>query len=282
MNADLIFWPGTAYARSIEEHIGIAETGGFTSIAIPPEVYQWTIERGISPRDMQAMAADRGVPVRHIDTVAAWAPVRLPQDASDAARARFDVPLDRIFEIADQLEVETILACAAYEFGTVENDLLYRGFSDLCDRARERGIWVDLEFMPSFGLPDLKAAWNIIETVNRPNAGIMVDTWHFLTGAPDWSLLTRIPGERLQAVQLADCSPPLEGRNFSEESISSREFPGEGVLPLSRVLSALTEKGGLRRIGTEIFNPLTEQMAASDLGARLGQSMRQVMGRSEG
>lgn len=51
-------------------------------------------------------------------------------------------------------------------------------FGRLCDLAQSRGLRVNLEFIPWMAIPDLTTA-SVLRSVNRPNAGMLVDTLHF-------------------------------------------------------------------------------------------------------
>jgi sugar phosphate isomerase/epimerase len=282
LQPEMVFWPGSAYVRSFEEQLVVAQAGGFTSFALTPECYRATTGRGISARDMKSMAEDCGVPIGHIDTVTGWAPVRVPPGASDVVRARFDIPLDDILSMADLFDTRTMLAVAGFEAGSIETERLCEAFAELCDEASARGMWIDLEFMPFLGIPDIGAAWAIVEGAGRPNAGIMLDTWHFFAGRPDFEVLDRIPGGRIRSIQLADFALPLRGADLFEEAIRYRRIPGEGTLPLARLIAMVAAKGQFRSVGPEIFSDDCDCLASAELGRRLGRAVRDVLAEAAG
>jgi hypothetical protein len=136
-------------------------------LAIAPETYQDALESGLTPSDMKAMAADAGAPLRYLDSLTDWAPIRVPAECSPELRARFDVSTDHSFRMCEKLGLTSILAVAGYDKGTVELSRLIDGFGRLCDRAQREGYWIDLEFMPFWGMPNLSDAWAIVDAVNR-------------------------------------------------------------------------------------------------------------------
>ena len=223
------------------------------------------------------MASDEGIALRHLDTLTDWAPMRVPSEIDAGLRSRFDVSADECFAICEALGLETILAVAGYDKGAIPFDILVDGFGRLCDRAAQNGLWVDLEFMPFWGLPDLATAWAIVSAAQRKNAGIMVDTWHFSKGNPDFALLKALPGECLVSVQVADGMQALHGATLFEDTVRFRKFPGEGELPIAQILAILHEKGHLRRIGPEVFSDEADALPPEIAGKRSAESLGRVL-----
>jgi sugar phosphate isomerase/epimerase len=274
---DYVFWPASVRRYSFREHLEAAQSGGFTSLAVAPETYRQALSFGLSPSDMVAMAHDKGIALRHLDTLTDWAPVRVPSEINPELRARFDVSADECFAICEALGLETILAVAGYDKDQFPLGLLVDGFGRLCDRAAQNGLWVDLEFMPFWGLPDLASAWAIVEGAKRKNAGIMVDTWHFSKGNPDFELLRSLPGEQLVSVQVADAVHQQRGATLFEDTVRFRRFPGEGELPVVEILQILYKKGHLRHIGPEVFSDEADVLSPEMAGHRSAESLWSVL-----
>jgi sugar phosphate isomerase/epimerase len=277
MEIDYVFWPAPVRRYSFREHLDAAAAGGFTSLAVAPEAYRQAISSGISAKDMLAMASDKGVILGHLDTLTDWAPTRVPTEIDAGLRARFDVTADECFCICEALGLKTILAVAGYDKGAFPLEILIDGFGRLCDRAARYGLWVDLEFMPFWGLPDLASAWAIVGGAPRDNAGIMVDTWHFSKGNPDFELLHSLPGEIFVSVQVADAMKGQRGTTLFEDTVRFRKFPGEGELPVVEILTILQAKGHLRRIGPEVFSEEADALSPVAAGKRSAESLGQVL-----
>jgi sugar phosphate isomerase/epimerase len=185
--------------------------------------------------------------------------------------------MEQSFAIVDALGLTTILAVAGFDENTVPLTAQIDGFGKLCDRAKAQGIWVDLEFMPHWGLRDLAAAWAIVSKVARDNCGILVDTWHFAKGNPDFDLLRSLPGKYFVGVQVADAMKRQRGATIYEEGSRFRKFPGEGEMPIVEILTIIREKGYLRYIGPEVFSDEADAMSAEAAGKKSGDTMRNVM-----
>jgi sugar phosphate isomerase/epimerase len=120
-------------------------------------------------------------------------------------------------------------------------DVLTEGFAQLCDRAADAGMDVQLEFVPVFGVPNLSDAWTIVRQADRPNSGITMDTWHFFRGDFDLELLRSIPARFLWSAQLADGAREPQGESLADDGLNYRAFAGEGDIPVVDVVRILAE-----------------------------------------
>ena len=276
-SVDLVFWSAAARTYDFKGHVEAARAGGFTSMAIAPEVYQAALEDGISPRDMRKMAEDIGAPLRYMDSLADWAPRRVPTECSADLRARFDVPTDYCFRMCDKLGLTSILAVPGYDAGDCQLPELTDGFGKLCERARTEGYWIDLEFMPFRGMPNLSDAWDIIQGVRPDNAGILVDVWHFSKGDYDMDLLRSIPGEYLVGMQVDDGVMHQVGSSLFDDTSNYRNFPGEGEMAVAEIIKLIADKGHLRHVGPEVFSLEADALAPTEVGIRCGDTTRSVL-----
>ena len=78
-------------------------------------------------------------------------------------------------------------------------DVVGEEFAALCERAGP-DLTVALEFMPYSGVPDLATAWRIVQGV--PNAGLIIDGWHWARAGQQVADLDDVPAERIMSVQL--------------------------------------------------------------------------------
>ena len=269
------FWPATIRSRSLQEHVEAAVAGRFTSLAISPSTYYDALDAGMSAKDVKSYAADRGVPFRHLDSLTTWAPASgsFDDEMDEDLRLRWAMSVDSALELCDALGLQAILACAAYDQGTVAPNRLAEGFADLCSRAAAQGIRIDLEPMPFFGCVDLADAWSIVSDAGEPeNAGILLDTWHFYKAKPDLALLATLPGRLFRTVQLDDAPLRLVGENLLEDTLNHRNFPGQGELPVTEFIQAVFAKGYVDCVGPEVFTHEADAMTSAEVGRIAGDT----------
>lgn len=262
-----VFWHGSIGGDRWADHVRAAEAGGFISLAIDPRTFLNARDLGQSAKDILGLAHGSGLEIRHLDIVTNWASPPTPE-GRPASLGRFDIPVERCFEIVDALGLATINAIPAFHLSTMEIPQLVDCFGALCETAARHSVWVDLEFMPFWGVPDLTTAWAIVQGANQPNSGILVDTWHFCRGNPDWNLLVGIPADKIVSVQLADSAAARIGPDLYADNKNNRVFVGEGELPIGRVLAIVAAKGRLQRIGPEIFSSTAATMDPVIAGKR--------------
>ncbi|MEP3687141.1 MAG: sugar phosphate isomerase/epimerase family protein [Sulfitobacter dubius] len=271
-----VFWPAAVRTHGFATHVRAARIGGFTHLAVDPITWRNARADGLSDTDMVTMAGDAGLTISHLDTITDWAPIRVPDEVNPALAGKFDIDADECFRMCAGLGITDMLAVAGYDLGAVPFDTLVDGFGRLCDRAKAEGIWVDLEFMPFWGLPNLEDAWAIVEAVGANNSGILIDTWHFPKGKYDPDLLRSIPELHLKSCQVADALKQQEGTSLFDDTAHYRKFGGEGEMPVVEILSILREKG-LENIGPEVFSDAADAMHVDDVGRVSGSTLRNVM-----
>lgn len=278
---DFAFWAAPVRKLSFADHVRAAAAGGFTSLAVAPTTYDDTLASGLSAKDMLKLAADYGVTLRHLDTVTTWAPVQIDeQDFDPEMNRRWRVSVDHALEVCDALGLRQILATAAYLKDGAPLDQLIDGFGALCDRAATRDIWVDLEPMPFFGCPTVADAIAVVGGAARPNAGVLMDSWHFFKAGQTLADLDAVPGERIRTVQLSDAPRRQIEAKLIDDTMKHRRWPGEGELPLVEFTRALLVKGHLRTIGEEVFSLEADAMDVDTAGRRAGETTRAVLAKA--
>ena len=83
--------------------------------------------------------------------------------------------------MSEALGVVSMTAIASSTSAATVDELVER-FGALCDRAADIGALVHLEFIPMTPIADVATAWRIVREADRPNGGILFDTWHFFRG----------------------------------------------------------------------------------------------------
>lgn len=114
-------------------------------------------------------------------------------------------------------------------------------FARLCDMALPLGLSVGLESPTWTATPDLRSAADVVRAVDRPNAGIVVDTLHFNRSRDRIDELRAMPREWFRFAQVCDASAgiPDTTEGLIRTARSERLVPGEGGIDIRGILDAL-------------------------------------------
>src|ERR1700733_14163743 len=100
-------WIGNVRNLSFQDQLKTTAEVGLDEMSMTPLDVDRNRAKGISPRDMRAMAADLGVSLPILDPMASWAP-HWRSGISDPSFMEFlGYPADDFFRIGEQLEVTT-------------------------------------------------------------------------------------------------------------------------------------------------------------------------------
>ncbi|MCJ7471532.1 MAG: sugar phosphate isomerase/epimerase [Actinobacteria bacterium] len=96
-----------------------------------------------------------------------------------------------------------------------------------------------------------RQCYDIIEAVDRNNVGIVIDCFHFYPNGSRLEDLEKADPDKIFVFHIDDSTDlPLEKLQDSD-----RVWPGDGIIPLDKILGAL-KKIGFNGVATiELFNP---------------------------
>ncbi len=187
-----------------------------------------------------------------------------------------DFTVDDIMRIGEAFEITSLSALAPFPTDLSTEELAAH-FAGLCDRAAEQGWRVHFEFTPRSPVSDIVTAWDLVRLADRPNGGILFDTWHFYRVNPDFEALARVPGERIFAVQVSDGAAEFE-EGLLQDTFRHRRLPGDGVFDLLRVMRALEAIGGLSLVGPEVLSVDLFALPPVEAARRASQSLDRLLG----
>jgi sugar phosphate isomerase/epimerase len=268
-----VLWAANVRTKSLADRLRAAQLGGFTHMSVFPIDYRGWRAQGMSAQSIREQIKAAGIRVLAVDPFVQWVPnFEVPSWYPADYRGFIEFSEAQILEIAQELEAEAV-NCVEGLGQQYPRELLIERFGNFADRAKARGLRVTLEFMPISSIQDLNASWSIVQGANRSNAGLCFDTWHYFRSKPDDALLQRIPGEKIFEVQLADALNALQGKDLTDDLLRFRRLPGEGELPLARIVPILKNSGAWKSVGPEVFADAMDALSADDAGRRAGQSL---------
>lgn len=272
---DLVLCSGTLLTNSIQEMVAAAVAGGYRALTLWPQDVERAHAEGHSDADLRKLLADHGLRVADLDPLLDWTPEATPKPGE----ARFGVPTEaEFYAIAEALGARSLNV--AQGFGAeLDLDRAAEDLAGVCDRAREHGLLITVEFLPWSGIPDVATAWDLVRRTGRDNATILVDSWHFFRGSSTLEQLRAVPGERIGSTQWND-APAQPAADLLTETLEARLLPGEGDIPLVDLLRVLDEIGSRAPLGVEVFNKRHEAMAPAEIGRTTAEAMRGVLAKA--
>ncbi len=119
--------------------------------------------------------------------------------------------------------------------------------------AAPLGVNLAFEFLgfPWCAVQTVAQAWEIVQTINLPTVGMVIDTCHFYAGNSTLDSIKTIDAKKLAVLHINDVEP------MPKEKITdaNRLFPGDGVIPLKDIVGAVRGIGFDDVVSVEIFRP---------------------------
>ena len=160
---------------------------------------------------------------------------------------------ERNFEMAQALRVPRYVLYSSASGRVTQDD--YRAaperFSRVAELAGRYQVRIALEFIArSFLFGSLLSSLKLLRAAAQPNAGICLDTFHFFAGVSKFDDLDELrPGE-VEHVHFHDVPDSIPREILVDPD---RIPPGQGVVPLKRILTALDRIGYHGNLSTELF-----------------------------
>jgi len=250
---------------ALEGKLAAAAKAGFRAV----EIFEndLTFFSG-KPRDARIMADDLGL------EIVALQPVRDFEAMPPAIRARNFERAARKFELMHELGATLLSLCSNVSDEAIDDPACAsEDLAELADRARQHGFRIGYEAL-AWGrhVKDWTAAWDIVRAADRPNLGIVLDSFHACARGNPLAPIAAIPAERIALVQVAD-APALQMDPLSL-SRHYRCYPGQGDYPIADYLDAVANAGYRGPVSLEIFNDQFRGAAASTIALDGVRSLR--------
>lgn len=222
----------------------------------------------LSPEDVRKMAADLGLgldlyqPFRDFDSV--------PGDLLAANLRRAEAK----FRLMSRLGMDTILVCSNVATASIDDDgLRAEQLAALAALAQDHGVKLAYEAL-AWGkyVNDYEHAHRLVETVDHPNLGTCLDSFHILSRDWDTAPIEAFNPEKIFFVQVADA--PKLSMDVLSWSRHYRVFPGEGQFELAKFLGHVVRAGYTGPVSLEVFNDVFRQ---SDVDRTAVDAMRSLI-----
>ena len=140
-------------------------------------------------------------------------------------------------EVAAELGAKAVLS----SIWTPNREYAIEKFGEVCDLAKTFGMSVDLEYVPIAAVNTLAGAVDVLRTVKRDNAGLMIDVHHFHRALDKPGDLDGLPKEWFHFAHLCDAPGeiPADRAEMTRVLREERLYVGEGGIPIAAILNRL-------------------------------------------
>ncbi|WP_400164169.1 sugar phosphate isomerase/epimerase family protein [Brevibacillus sp. TJ4] len=168
---------------------------------------------------------------------------------SDTGLGLLDIELARIYDGVDPKQYLPAMEAAAELGGrhvlssiwTDDRSFAIERFAELCDLAKPLGLTVELEFVPIASVSTLAGVLDVLNAVQRDNAGLMIDIHHFHRSGDKVEDLDAVPREWFRFLHLCDAPGKIPDSREEMTRIlrEARLYVGEGGIDIAAIVNRM-------------------------------------------
>lgn len=169
----------------------------------------------------------------------------------DTGLELLDIELARVIDGVNLKEYEAEFEVAAELGGrhvlssvwTDEHDYAVAQFAELCDIAKGYNLTVDLEYVPIASVANLADTVDVLEKVDRSNAGLLIDVHHFHRAHDTIEALAQVPKEWFNFFHLCDATSviPSDREEMIRIVREARSYVGEGGIDIASIVNTIPQ-----------------------------------------
>jgi sugar phosphate isomerase/epimerase len=218
------------------------------------------------PKGFRALLDDNGMADLELELLTDWWTI-------GPARAESDRVRHGLLTAAETLGARHIKIAPDVTGAPWELDRWITEFATLAAQAADAGTKVGLEFLPWSNVKTVHDGLDIVQPVDNPAGGLLIDIWHTERGGTPPGELAAVPLRHIIGVELNDADADPIGTLF-EDTVHRRRLCGEGTFDLAGFFAALRQAGWSGPWGVEILSddhraaPLEQAVAAAYTTAR--------------
>jgi sugar phosphate isomerase/epimerase len=253
LTASFVTLSGAGFAQPARipftERCRAAAAAGFTGIGLHADDYRRMRDAGTNDELLRSVLDEHRLQLDEVEFLSGWATPTAPS-ASD------------IYALGAGFRPHHV---TAGEFAPNEFDISAAGarLRAICDEVAHSGMRIAVEAFPWSGLKDLATARAVVEASAAPNAGLMIDVWHFYNTRSSLADLDGLDADRIVAVQLNDGQ--VVDDDFLTEARRGRLLPGDGELDITGLLTGLHGRGFRGPYCVEVNYPAFREHPVDDM-----------------
>jgi 2-keto-myo-inositol isomerase len=178
-----------------------------------------------------------------------------------ASLAKLKEDVEKACEIAEQIGNPYLIVVPSFRDESaigksgkeIEEDSIevLNRLADIGDRHNVKIAFEPVGFK-SCAVRSMGQAWEIVRKTDRASVGLVIDAFnvYIFDRLSDMDVLNTIPAEKIFVFHINDCEGQVP---LDAVALNHRVWPGDGVIPLERMLHILYEKGFDRIASVELF-----------------------------
>jgi len=250
--------PATISQCDFEQSVAVAKAAGFRGIGLRHNLLKDFLGEGNSLSKARKLIEDAGLVATEAGFLNGWMfhdgiPLSGKRQRTGESEEQLLNEMAEFFSAVKELGSPPITALVATEEkGSIEQAAIELGW--LCDRAADLGLRIMVELIGSAPqINCVRKARQLMEMADRHNCGLLLDSFLMFMGVFDIEEIARVPAERIYTVHISDA--PANKEKAQLDMLKDRLFPGDGVIPLKELCSAVKATGYDGWFTIEIFNP---------------------------
>jgi sugar phosphate isomerase/epimerase len=263
--SDLVLSVLTLRNATFARRVLAAAAAGFSAIGFGATDYLNARRDGFSEDQLCEYVARHDLKVSELEFLRDW------WAEPDIRGARLEE--DLLFYLADLLGADQINIGL---FTDVPDEVVNASFRRLCARAADHGVRIGLEFIPYSSLRTLERARQIVSDSGAPNAGLILDAWHWHRAGADVDELRTLDAAEVASIQLNDAQP-VPDPDPRHESLYLRRLPGDGVIDLAGFLGTLRSVGVQAPIAVEVLSAELDAHPPVEAARMAAQSVARLL-----
>ncbi len=249
----------TVMPHEMEEFLAAAANTGFKGVELRvPKIKEYMKKKEL--RHLVKQAKDYDIKIVSLNALEGFS----LRSADEFLKVIKDAR--EMMELSSALECNLIVATPSllknrekYSSNAIIHETI-KALKELVKLGEDLGVRVGFEFLgfSNSSIRTLDETLNILKAIDSDYVGVIVDSFHFYTGGSTYESLKELPIEKLYLVHVNDVKSGIPKERLRDED---RLLPGEtGVIPLSKLLNIVEEKGYDGYVSVEIFNPVYWEM----------------------
>ena len=263
----------TTMRADLETDIKAASAAGFDLLEIwSAKLYRYLEHH--TPADLKQLLAASGVEPYSINSIE-HITFRTP-DAYEKIKAECET----LSRIAGEIGCPYIVVVPGkLAEGSTHDEIVdesVRVLNELADIAGQHGVSLAFEFLgqTDCSVQTLDLCNEIVEKVDRPSVGNVLDTFHFYAGGSTFEAIDAMRPEKLFIFHINDAE------NLPKDQLTDahRLYPGTGILPIREIKQHFDKIGYDRMVSIEIFRPEYWDQDPFEVAARAKAATEEVLG----